>query len=138
VRADPSKRSRRGPAPLEAEERRTHTVSVRLNAAELAQLDAQRATVSMQRGEYLRAGALHRLPPTIPALHREAWAELAREASNLNQLAKHLNQGAAGEGELAAQLLSALEMNRRLLVDVRRGLLGVPAALEDTDEADAG
>ena len=69
---DESKRRRRGPAPLDATDKRGHTVSVRLNDAELARLDSQRDAVQMQRGEYLRAAALHRLPPTIPAANREA------------------------------------------------------------------
>jgi hypothetical protein len=42
-------------------------------------------SVQMQCGEYLRAAALHCLPPTVPALNREAWAELARLAANINQ-----------------------------------------------------
>ncbi|WP_223930808.1 hypothetical protein, partial [Aeromonas caviae] len=36
----------------------------------LARLDSQRDAVQMQRGEYLRAAALHRLPPTIPEVNR--------------------------------------------------------------------
>ncbi|WP_223937970.1 hypothetical protein, partial [Aeromonas caviae] len=35
-------------------DKRGHTVSVRLNEAELARLDSQRDAVQMQRGEYLR------------------------------------------------------------------------------------
>jgi hypothetical protein len=58
----------------DATDKRGHTVSVRLNDAELARLDSQRDAVQMQRGEYLRAAALHRLPPTIPEVNREAWA----------------------------------------------------------------
>lgn len=102
---DDSKRRRRGPAPLDSANRRGHTVSVRLNDAELARLDSLRDSVRMQRGEYLRAGALHRLPPTIPAINREAWAGLARSAANLNQLARHLNEGGAlGFDEVRATL----------------------------------
>lgn len=90
---DESKRSRRGPAPLSTADKRGHTVSVRLNAAELERLDCLRKIVSMQRGEYLRAAALHRLPPTIPEINRQAWAELSRLAGNLNQAMKAINQG---------------------------------------------
>ena len=128
--ADTTKRRRRGPQPLPAGEKRLHAVSVRLNAAELARLDGQRSSIKMQRGEYLRAAALHRLPPTIPAINREAWTELAREAANLNQIAKYLNQGLRGEGKpmgktLAMQIMTALENNLCLLMDVRRDLIGV-------------
>ena len=93
MNTDESKRRRRGPAPLDATDKRGHTVSVRLNDAELARLDSQRDAVQMQRGEYLRAAALHRLPPTIPEVNREAWAALARTAANLNQIAHRLNVG---------------------------------------------
>jgi hypothetical protein len=49
MNTDESKRRRRGPAPLDATDKRGHTVSVRLNDAELARLDSQRDAVQMQR-----------------------------------------------------------------------------------------
>jgi len=117
---DETKRRRRGPSPLAAEDKREHTVSVRLNIAELAQLDKQRESVQLQRGEYLRAAALHKLPPTIPALNREAWSELARTAANLNQIARRLNEGGmVGEG-----LRSELAECARLVRSLRSSLIG--------------
>lgn len=83
--------ARRGPTPLSADQRREHCVSVRLNAGELAALDARRG--SFQRGEWLRMAALDKLPPTVPALNAQAWTELARAAANLNQIARALNAG---------------------------------------------
>lgn len=83
--------ARRGPAPLPSDQRREHCISVRVNAAELAQLDERRGPY--QRGEWLRIAALDKLPPTIPAINSQAWAELARAAANLNQLAKAMNAG---------------------------------------------
>lgn len=109
---DEMKRSRRGPESLDATTRRDHCVSVRLNLDELSRLDEQRALVGMQRGEYLRAASLHQLPPTIPAINREAWVELSRAASNLNQLAKAHNEGDALNPE-----------------HLRQGLAGFRAAL---------
>jgi len=88
---DQTKRSRRGP--VREDEKRRHCVSVRLNDAELAKLDSQRKAVKMRRGEYLRAASLHKLPPTIPEVNREAWVELARTSANLNQIARRLNVG---------------------------------------------
>ncbi|MBJ3115112.1 MobC family plasmid mobilization relaxosome protein [Salmonella enterica subsp. enterica serovar Typhimurium] len=61
----------------------------------------------MQRGEYLRAAALHRLPPTIPAANREQWAELARTAANLNQIARKIN-GGQWSGADRVQVVAAL------------------------------
>ena len=114
---DETKRRRYGPLPIPAVERRTHTVSVRLNVAELARLDSLRDTVQMQRGEYLRAAALHRLPPTIPVINREAWAKLARSAANLNQIARHLNEvGASG---FVNEVRAAVDMFRGDLLGVK-------------------
>lgn len=121
---DETKRRRRGPAPLDAADKRRHSVSVRLNDAELARLDALRETVRMQRGEYLRAAALHRLPPSIPAVNRRAWAELARTAANLNQLAHRLN---AGEAPALAEVRAAVE-------ELRRRLIGVGHDLEERQD----
>lgn len=95
--------ARRGPAPLPVEERREHCVSVRVNVAELATLDSRRGV--FQRGEWLRMAALDKLPPTVPTINTQAWAELARAAANLNQIARALNQGEKVErGGLRDQL----------------------------------
>ena len=84
---------KRGPKPLALAELRSHTVSVRLNSAELADLDSARVLVRMQRGEYLRSASRGVLPPTIPQINREAWASLARVAGNLNQYQQAINAG---------------------------------------------
>jgi len=100
-------RRRRGPQPMPAAELRTHCVSVRLSAAELAELDVARSLVKMQRGEYLRQAWAGKLPPTIPAINREAWASLARVAGNLNQYQHRINDGlAAGHDPEVIQALA--------------------------------
>mgnify|MGYP001499143489 CR=1 FL=1 len=97
------RRRRRGPGTLDPQEKREHCVSVRVNARELAQLDERRG--NFQRGEWLRMAALDKLPPTVPSINSQAWAELARAAANLNQLAKAVNAGARVEkGGLRDQL----------------------------------
>lgn len=112
---DEAKRRRHGPAPLDVADKRVHTVSVRLNAAELAWLDAQRVRVRMQRGEYLRAAAFGKLPPVVPELNREAWIALARTAANLNQIAYRLN---SGDTLPLAEVRAALDAFRRNLIGV--------------------
>lgn len=94
------------------ESKRTHCVSVRMNASELAALDARRGEFA--RGEYMRFAFFSSFPPSIPELNREAWVELSRAASNLNQLAKHVNEG----GDLDTSLL----LSR--LADFRSSLIG--------------
>ena len=123
---DHRKISRRGPEPLPVDELRTRVVSVRLNAAELAALDDQRAPARMQRGEYLRCAALHRLPPTIPALNRDAWVSLARASGNLNAIARRMHEAAH---DLDATAPPIAEISQ-VLADFRLTLI-VAAGVED-------
>lgn len=123
---DHRKISRRGPEPLPVEELRTHVVSVRLNAAELAALDGQRMPTQMQRGEYLRCAALHRLPPTIPSLNREAWVSLARSAGNLNAITRRLHEAAHALDATAPPI----EEISKVLADFRLTLV-CAAGIED-------
>lgn len=115
---DESRRARRG-APVP--DLRTHTVSVRLSDAELAVLDERRELVRMRRGEYLRAAALHRLPQVVPAINRQQWAELARLAANLNQIARAVAVNAG----LPADVQACLTECREVLVQVRNALVGI-------------
>lgn len=123
---DRNKRRRHGPAPLDASVKRVHTVSVRLNDDELALLDSRREGVQMQRGEYLRAAALHRLPHVVPAVNREQWAELSRLAANLNQLTRLMHQGGmTAVSALAADVSDTLVILRRLLIGAVVDLQGL-------------
>lgn len=124
-------RKRRGPKPLALDDVRVHTVSVRLNPHELAWLDGVRGAVKMARGEYLRSATLGVLPPTIPAINREAWASLARVAGNLNQYQQRINEGSAtGHPPEAIQALA------ELVQKLRAELLGI-AESEVTDEGES-
>lgn len=114
---DESKRRRRhfATAVLADEDKRTHCVSTRLNVRELAQLDELRKQVNMERGEYLRTAALHQLPPTIPAINREAWSSLASTTANLNQIARALNM--TGDVQME-EVRSALKSLRTQLINI--------------------
>ena len=116
--AVPDRAARRGPMPLPATEKREHCVSVRLNAAELMQLDLRRGR--FQRGEWLRMAAIDQLPPSIPALNAHAWAELARLSKTLKQGQVPTNFGSPSQGENFAQL----EHLRREVVNLRHALVG--------------
>ncbi len=123
-----------GPSP---ETLRTHTLSVRVNAAEYAALTARRDAVGMREmGAYLRTAVLAQRPPqaVVPVVNRQAWQELARTASNLNQLTAHLNAGnlrdATGTARLRETLLTLTAEVRAL----RLALLGVvPDGAASTD-----
>lgn len=84
-------RPRRGRKPLAPEDRREHTVSVRLSVSELAKLDRIRG--KRTKGDALRSLALGRAEPAqVPPVNSRVWAELARSASNLNQIAARLGR----------------------------------------------
>jgi hypothetical protein len=69
---------------------RNHCVSVYLDPTEIERLDNARQ--KMRRGTYLRSLFLgHELPVPIPEINRQAYTELARSASNLNQITHRLN-----------------------------------------------
>lgn len=72
-------------------EKRRHCVSMYVNPRELKELDRRRGRI--RRGAYVRQSLLDKPPAVIPELNRQAYAELARSASNLNQIARQLNIG---------------------------------------------
>lgn len=130
-RAQPSKSlsppptRRRGRTLKAPEALQRHLVACRLTDAELAQLDLGRGVLT--RGEGLRQLALaRRLPPGIPEVNRQAYAELARASANLNQLSRRANI----EGQLEIAALSAA------LAAFRLSLLGVTPATLDAAEAE--
>lgn len=125
------RKSKRGPARLPVDQRRDHCVSVRVNDDELERIDILRRLTGSQRGEFLRIAALHpnRLPPQVPALNREAWTELSRAASNLNQLAMKSN---FGDHVPLAQVRDELAAFRSALLGARLGDEG-----DHLDELDA-
>jgi len=114
-------RRKSGPKPLALADKRDHCVSVRLNSAELADLDSARALVRMQRGEYLRHASMGKLPPTIPAINREAWANLARVTGNLNQYQAWINAGDVSVGHPPEALRDLADQVQKLRAD----LLGI-------------
>lgn len=119
-------RRKRGPKPKAPDSLRVHTVSVRLNSVELADLDSARKLVQMRRGQYLRAASRGVLPPTIPKINRDAWASLARVAGNLNQYQQRINEGLA-----TGHPAEVIDELRDCVQSLRSELLGI----RDDDEA---
>lgn len=70
-------------------EKRHHCVSSWMNKAELNDLDSRIG--DMRRGTYVRHALLRKPPVVVPEVNRQVYAELARSASNLNQIALRLN-----------------------------------------------
>ena len=110
---------RYGPAPKPADERRWHSVSCRLTDDELALVDARRGKV--RRGEWLRLAALSKPPRIVPEVNRAAWVDLARSASNLNQIAHAINSGSLSS---TSDLASVLDGLRADLDALRLAMIG--------------
>jgi hypothetical protein len=92
-------------------ERRDCVIKVRLNRAELSDLDEARGRHS--RAETFRFLLLNKMPRPVPTFNLEAWQDLARAAANLNQIAAHLNGG--GQLDLP-RLRAALDDFRERLI----------------------
>lgn len=84
-----TKRRRYGPSPIDASLKRVHSVNIRLNGSELAELD--RARGRYRRAAWLRMSSIGKMPPTIPGINRESWAKLATVIANLNQYQAAIN-----------------------------------------------
>jgi hypothetical protein len=114
-----NRRSRRGPDRVP--DPRQYCVSVRLNNAELSQLDARRGELA--RGEWIRAAGLDRLQPVVvvPEPNKQKWLELANAGNNLNQVARQLNRS----GLLSEDDAAELDSIRNTLIEFRAALLGV-------------
>lgn len=123
---------KRGPKPMAPGDLRVHTVSVRLNPAELAWLNDVRKMVHMERGEYLRHASMGKLPPTIPSINRESWASLSRVIGNLNQYQAAINAGTATG--YPQEVIQAL---RDLVQKLRSELIGIDenSEIEVEDES---
>lgn len=121
------RRKKSGPIPKDAADLRVHSVHVRMTAAELAELDAKRG--HMQRGSWLRQSAMHRIPPTIPAINRDAWAALATAVANLNQYQAAINKKMAHE--IPQAVLDAL---REQVQCLRLDLIGARWVDEEADD----
>ena len=92
-------------------EKRHHCVSMRMNKSELKELDRRRDR--MQRGAYVRQALLGKTPAIIPEINRQAYSELARSASNLNQIARHLNSG--GQADVHEIVMALIEFRSKLI-----------------------
>ena len=119
----PSKPRGRGGRPKKAAEQlRGQTIGVRVSESEYVALRAKAEAMAMSPAQWLREAALSRqLPkPPVPAVNRESYAELARLASNLNQLTR-----LAHEGQFVMVAEQLLESMTQELSKLRLTLLGV-------------
>lgn len=114
------------------QEKRTLSVMTRLNQAEMDKLDAMRVPYAMTRGKYIRTRIMDEPLPratVAPELNRMAWVDLARAASNLNQIAHHMNLAANNNQAWLEELSNVAELYRTLQA-FRQSLIGAAAFME--------
>lgn len=102
--------------------KRDHQITVRLTQAQYHRLQTAAAggsVAALVRNQLL--GRSSEMTVQVPLLNRNAWIELSRTASNLNQMSYHLNTGARPE---MARILPLLRQLQRDLEEVRAGLIG--------------
>lgn len=97
---------------LPESERRKHSVNVRFNDQELADLDAVRG--SSRRAETLRLLAFSHFPAPIPLINSELRTELGKALGNLSTAAVGMR---AGEYREISQLV--IELREKLSVAVK-------------------
>jgi hypothetical protein len=112
--------------------RRTRILNVRLSEAEYAALQERAQATSIHTiAGYLRAAGLGQpAPPAarpVPAANLEQYTALGHAAANLNQVAKHLNQGYVVTDR---DLMPVLRQLYEDVQQVRRLLLGAAPASE--------
>jgi hypothetical protein len=116
---------------LKSEKSRLSHIGIRLSESEreivVQQAEQSRLTISEYvRASVLGAGYISTIDPVKRELLQRVSRELGRQGNNLNQIAKHLNSGAASpeQGDsmlamIARSLLSAYQSVRKALAEGR-------------------
>jgi len=100
---------------------RTHCITTRMNDEELEELKRRKGNIPY--GVYIRQVLLGKPPKQVPEVNRQAYAETARWASALNQIARKLNMG---------EDVDITEI-RRVLNAFRQKLLGITFEGDEND-----
>lgn len=114
-------RGRGGRPRVDETEARKRTIGVRVNGTEMDTLQRKADSVGLPLSQWLRLVALSRYVPRplVPEINREAYAELAKLAANLNQLTR------AAHGGRAVVPFPLLKATHDILKKLRLALLGV-------------
>ena len=113
--------------PKVAPENVRRSVSVRLNGFEWASICRKADAAGVTPTAWMRRASLSREPlrAVVPAVNRDAYAELARLAANLNQLAR-----AAHEGRVSLSP-SLFDLLREIVQALRLEMLGANRDSQD-------
>lgn len=99
---------------------REKRLDVYLSSEEFAVVEAKAADAGLRLAEYVRAAALGVKIKAVSEINAARWAELAPTCSNLNQLAKHANEGRVLNipSDLLIELLDQVQSLRQTLLGV--------------------
>lgn len=86
----------------------------RVSTEELTQIEQRAAAARMRVSVYIRACALGSAPTQVPEINKEAFVELRKIGTNLNQIARRLNSEPASS-ELAEAAASEVITLRNAL-----------------------
>lgn len=114
----PKRKRRHGPKPLADDVVRKNKISVFLSDREKQSIESRAAYSGLSVAEFLRHSGLQSFPQPprpIPEINREAWKELSKANSNLNQAMKLLN----------AKPDSPIDILYDALTEFRNSLIGV-------------
>jgi hypothetical protein len=132
-------RQQRGQGKLRAIDKRTYCISVRVNAAEHAELERRRGLAGTREiGAYVRTAVLSTGTPRllVPEVNRAAWVELIAHLARMQELGGRLDEltdrqprglaGMLGRGRLEETLVALAAELRAVRAEIqalRRGLL---------------
>lgn len=99
---------KRGRKPLQPSDRKSYHIALRVNAETYEFIDAMRGNLS--RSDYIMRCVTGNVPVQVPEINREAWADLGRVGSNINQLARRVNLGDSFPAEIIKSELFNLRL----------------------------
>ncbi len=115
------KRSRGGRPRLGENEIRCVKVLASFSIPEITEIEERAEKAGLSVGAFLRVTGLDQHVRTVPAINRTTYAELARLAGNLNQLAAAANSGVGLDSQSVVQATEAARIEVQML---RKELLG--------------
>jgi non-ribosomal peptide synthetase component F len=125
--------------PLRDHTRRGVSVRIWVTPAERDQLAEVARDMALPLSSYLRRMVLDQpLPPPrerlrpIPEVNRETYVTLGRLGSNLNQIARRMNEHRGGDGDAAA-VLKVLDHLADALVQIRTEVIGAGHRSEEAE-----
>lgn len=111
---------------------RSHRIELRVSPSELSTIRAQaRDNGFSNTAQFVRQSALHRDTAEPPNAHKKALLacqyELNRIGNNINQIARHLNQGQPLDDEMHLVMLQVLEFAQQLVEEAAKAAKGTKA-----------